>query len=124
NALFVIARVLHDRRVFGIEPVERLASDGQGRLFTLETNATDRLPGITGAGQYLVVQVNEPQGLIQGITRNSASEPAGGLVVRLAPWTTLSRVPDGFFQLIAPAGEHEVSLSDPGTADVGSETVT
>ena len=36
--------------------------------------------------------------------RNGKGQPEGGLLVRSGPWTTLSRVPDGTFQLIAPAG--------------------
>ncbi len=117
NSLFVIARTLQDAGLLGMEPVERLASDAQGRLVSLETNVTDHLPGINGPGQYLLLQVAQPQALIKGIARSSSGQPAGGLLVRLAPWTTLSRAPDGQFLLTAPAGNNALAVTDLNTGD-------
>jgi hypothetical protein len=120
NAYLAVARVFQQDGVYGLEPVERLVSDSQGRLSSLETNATDRLPGITGAGQYVLLQLDQPQTLVKGIARNALAQPAGGLLVRLGPWTTMSRVPDGAFLLIAPAGTNQLVLTDlsiaPGQA--------
>ena len=117
---FVLARVVQGRGVYGLEPVERLASDTQGRLTSLETNATARLPGLTGPGRYLLLQANAPQALVQGQARDSGGRAAGDLVVRLDPWVTFSRLPDGAFQLLAPAGSSQLELLDPATEEGGS----
>ena len=119
NALFVVARVLSDGGVYGLEPRERLASDSLGRLLTLETNATDHLPGINSAGEYLLLQMSQPQALVKGVARNSQNLPAGGLAVRLAPWLTRSRDPDGLFLLLAPTGTATVAVTDLQTGDTG-----
>jgi hypothetical protein len=50
-----------------LQPLERLATDTRGVLSSLEPAAGDRLPGITGAGQYVLVQVGAAQALISGI---------------------------------------------------------
>ena len=92
----------------------RLASDSQGHLVSLETNATDNLPGINQSGQDVVALVSQPQTLVKGIALNSQGQPAAGLVATLGPWTTLSRSPDGQFMLIAP-GRHQPDLrQQPG----------
>jgi RHS repeat-associated protein len=119
NALLVVALVLSGQGVTGLEPVARLASDGQGRITSLETNATDNLPGINGSGLYVLLQVTQAQALVKGIALNTQGQPAGGLVASLGPWTTLSRAPDGQFLLIAPAGDNELSVSNLATGDTG-----
>ncbi|MEO6036394.1 MAG: Ig-like domain-containing protein, partial [Verrucomicrobiota bacterium] len=123
NSLFVLARVINQRGLFGLQPVERFSSDSLGRLASLETNTTDRLPGINGAGQYILVKVSQPQALVQGVARNSANQPAGGLAVRRSPWLTVSREPDGFFQLISSSGSANVAVNDPGTGDNGQISI-
>jgi len=119
NAWLVLGRVIHERGVYGLEPVARLRSDAQGRLTSLETNASDRLPGITGPGQYLLLEVSGPQTLVRGVARNAYNQPAGGLLVRLGCWSTLSRAPDGQFDLIAAVGEHPLAVTDLDTGDTG-----
>ena len=120
NAWLVLARVLNNRQAYGLTPVARFVTDAQGQLTSLETNAVERLPGITGPGQYLLAQVSEPQTLVRGVARNAQGQAAGGLVVKLAPWTTLSQAPDGKFLLLAPAGTNQVLVADGATGDVGT----
>ncbi len=123
NALLVVARVLQSPGVTGLEPVARLMSDGQGRISSLETNAAVELPGINESGQYVVVQVSQPQTLVNGIALNSQGQPAGGLVAQLGPWTTLSRAPNGQFLLIAPTGTNQVLVSDLATGATGRSSL-
>ncbi len=39
--------------------------------------------------------------------------------MRLKPWTTFSREPDGAFALLAPEGDHQVNVTDLATSDTG-----
>ena len=119
NAFLVVARILQTQGIYGLQPVERLITDSQGRISSLETNLPDVLPGITGSGEYVVAQVTQPQVLVKGIAQNSSGQPAGGLLVSLGPWTTLSRSPDGQFLLIAAAMDNQLSITDLGTGDTG-----
>jgi hypothetical protein len=121
NTLFVLARVLSGSGLYGLEPRERLASDANGTLTSLEAPAGSRLPGLTGAGQYLLLQVNAPQALIEGTARNSAGQPAAGLAVQLAPWLTFSGT-NGAYQLLGAAGTNIVSVTDAATGDSGDAT--
>lgn len=120
NQSFVLARVLYDAGVYGLQPVERFASDDSGQLGTREPSSGDRLDGITGAGQYVLVSVPQPQALIVGTARNSAAQPAAGLPVRVQgqPWLALSGV-GGAFKLIAPEGDTTLSSIDSATGDSG-----
>jgi hypothetical protein len=122
NALFVLARVLSERGLYGLEPRERLASDERGNLASLEPATGSRLPGLTSAGQYLLLHVNTPQGLIEGIARNSAGQPADGLAMRLAPWLTFSG-PNGAYQLLGNLGTNQLSIIDGATGDAGETAV-
>lgn len=125
NALFVLAQVLAENGLFGLDPVERLASNGQGSLASLEPASGERLPGIAGAGQYVLLRVDVPQGLITGVARNAGGQPVAGLPVRVAgqPWLTLSGS-GGLFRLVSPAGAAQVTVTDPGTGDTGQTAVT
>lgn len=124
NAYLVVARVIDRDGVYGLEPVERLSSDAQGRLVSWETNATSRLGGIDRSGQYLVLQVAGPQTVIQGIARNAQGQPAGGLWAQAGPWSTFSRAPNGEFKLIAPGGDLSVMVRNLATGDAGQTSLT
>lgn len=123
NSLFVLARVLYDQGRYGLQPLERLTADALGRLATAEPVSGDRLDGIVGAGQYLLLRVTGRQALVTGLTRNSAGQPTGGMPVRISgqPWLAFSRA-DGSFKLLAPTGNVEVAVTDPTTGDTGNTT--
>lgn len=124
NGYFVLARVLYDRGQYGLLPVERLVSDAVGRLSSAEPAAGVRLPGATGSGQYLVLQVPGPLGLLSGVARDAASQPAAGLPVRVIgqPWLAFSGTA-GAFRLAAPTGHVAVAVMDLATGDGGSVEV-
>jgi RHS repeat-associated protein len=125
NSRFVLARVLSDTGFYGLEPVERLDSDGLGGLRSVEPEAGERLPGLRGSGQFVLLRVGQPQGLIVGIARDGAGATREGMPVRLTglPWLTLTD-DQGRFQLVAPAGEVELGVTDPATGDTGFADVT
>jgi hypothetical protein len=118
NGSFVLARIVANSGLYGVEPIERFASDAAGNLTSIEPVADERLPGITGAGQFLLLRVTAPQGLVSGIARDSKGQPAAGLAVRLAPWLTFSAA-DGRYRLLAPAGSSDVTVTDLTTGDAG-----
>ncbi len=122
TSVLVLAQVLSDRGVYGLQPVERLTSDNTGKLASTEPASGERLPGVTGAGQFLLLRVNLPQGLVTGTTRDAKGQAAAGLAVKLAPWLALSAA-DGRYRLLAPVGTNEVSVTDLGTGDTGSRAV-
>ena len=124
NGLFVLASVVCQNGWYGLQPLERLFSDTNGVLSSLEPSTGDRLPGITGSGQYLLVQVSAPEALISGVAQNSAGVPAGGLPVRIAgqPWLTFSGA-NGSFQLLSPLGTASVATTDPVSGNSGQSTV-
>jgi hypothetical protein len=66
NGLFVLARVLSESGVYGLEPVARLSSNGNGQLVSIEPAAEPKLPGFNGSGQYVLVQVAPSQILGSG----------------------------------------------------------
>ena len=125
NMTFVLARVLAEQGLYGLEPRARLHSDGSGTLSSDEPATGDRLPGLNGAGQYVLVQVQPRQGLVEGIAKNSIGVATGDLPVSITgqPWLTFS-APDGSFKLLAPAGGANVALSNPATGDSGSQPIT
>ncbi|MDH7501175.1 MAG: Ig-like domain-containing protein [Verrucomicrobiota bacterium] len=120
DSLFVLARVLTDAGFYGLQPIERLRSDSKGNLQSMEPATGDRLPGLCSSGQYVLVQVNAPQGLVSGVARNGAGQAQAGMLVRLSgmPWLTLTDQ-FGRYQLIAPVGEVEIGWTDPLTGDTG-----
>jgi RHS repeat-associated protein len=127
NADFVLARVLTTKGIQGLEPRERFVSDAAGRLSSVEPTQGERLPGLTGSGRYVLVRVEEPQGLVRGIARNQAGMATAGLLVRLTglPWLTLSDG-SGIYRLVAPAGDVEVVVIDTASGDsaVGLATLS
>ena len=48
NSSFVLARVLFEEGMFGLEPRNRLQSDANGNLSSTEPTNADRLPGVDG----------------------------------------------------------------------------
>ncbi len=124
NSNFVLARVLARAGLYGLEPRERLHSDANGNLASDEPTSGDKLPGLNGAGQYVLLKINPAQGLVSGIARNSAGQPTGGLPLRIAgqPWLTFS-ANDGAFKLLAPAGAATVTVNDLATGDSGTQIV-
>lgn len=127
NSLLVLARILSDTGFYGLQPVERLQSDAQGNLRSLEPaeGEGERLPGLRGSGQFVLLQVTQPQGLISGLSRNGSNQVQAGMPVRILglPWLTLTD-DQGRYQLIAPAGEREVVATDPLTGDTGVAEVS
>lgn len=122
---FVLARVLSDASYVGLEPVARLASRADGSLTSMEPISGDRLAGLSRAGQYLLVSVPAPQGLIEGFARDAEGQPVAGLPIRVdgQPWLTLSGA-DGGFGLLAPAGIATVRAGDPLIGREGAAMVT
>lgn len=125
NSLFVLARLLSEVGFYGLQPVERLASDANGNLASLEPLTGERLPGLRGSGQFVLIQVNQLQGLIIGIARNGAGQLQAGMPVRITglPWLTLTDE-QGSYQLIAPAGDVEIGVTDPANGDTGFANIT
>jgi RHS repeat-associated protein len=120
----VLARVRTDQGLYGLEPRTRLQSDVNGNLLSAEPTVGDRLPGLAGSGEYVLLQAQPQQALVEGIAKNAAGQPAGGLPVRVTgqPWLTFS-APDGSFKLLAPAGAGSLTVSDVATGDTGSQTI-
>ncbi|HYG23695.1 MAG TPA: Ig-like domain-containing protein [Verrucomicrobiae bacterium] len=116
NKFFVLARVLSRGGVYGLEPVERFTSDSAGKLTSVEPASGVRLPGLTGSGQYLLIRVGAPQGVIAGVARDSQNQPLAGAVIRIPPWTTFSGL-DGQYKLLSATGAVQVAITDVNTGD-------
>ncbi|MCW5557119.1 MAG: Ig-like domain-containing protein, partial [Verrucomicrobiae bacterium] len=125
NGLFVLSRVLSDVGYFGLQPVERLQSDAAGQLASVEPSAGERLPGLRGSGQFVLVQVDQPQGLVTGVARNGAGAVQEGMPVSLTglPWLALTDA-EGRYRLVSPAGERDLVVRDPVTGDTGLVAVS
>lgn len=121
DANYVLARTVFTEGLYGLQPVQRLASDSMGRLTSTEPATGGRLPGIDGGGQYLLVQAAAPSALVGGMVRDRTGQPASGLAVRAGPWLSFSDV-NGRYQLLAPAGPAEVAVFDPRNGDTGGVT--
>ncbi len=124
STTLVLARVRTDQGLYGLEPRKRLQSDLNGNLLSSEPANGDALPGLTGSGEYVLLQVQPQQDLVEGIAKNAAGEPAGGLPVQVAgqPWLTFS-APDGSFKLLAPGGSGSLNVRDLATGDTGSQVI-
>ncbi|HZR16109.1 MAG TPA: Ig-like domain-containing protein, partial [Verrucomicrobiae bacterium] len=125
NGIFVLARVLYQQGLYGLQPVERLTSDAQGRASTAEPAAGAGLTGIIGSGQYLLLQVPAPQALVSGVAKNSAAQPTSGMPIQIPgqPWLALSGT-NGAFQLLAPTGQVQVLATDLASGDTGAVPIT
>ncbi len=120
----VLARVLSRSGLYGLEPVERFRTGADGALISLEPVMGERLPGVTGAGEYVLLRLPAAQGLVHGTVRDGPGQPAAGWPVRLngQPWLTFS-APDGGFRLIAPAGTATLSVTELATGNTGGAEV-
>jgi RHS repeat-associated protein len=124
NSFFVLARVISRNGIFGLEPVERFLSDATGKLNSVEPSSGERLPGITSGGQFVLIRLNAPQGLLSGMARNIGGQAVAAIPVRVVgqPWLTFSR-DGGVYRLIAPTGTVEVVVTDIATGDSTTGTV-
>jgi RHS repeat-associated protein len=122
---FVLARFVQSGARTGLEPRLRYESDEFGVLRSVEPTSGPRLPGITGSGTYVLVQVDGPRALVQGVARDTRGQAIAGLAVTITgePWLTLSAA-DGGWQLVAPPGSAEVVVTDLRNGDRGTATVT
>lgn len=121
NGHFVLARVLYDHGQYGLQPVERLTTDAAARLLSAEPQTGERLFGLNGSGQYLLLQVPGPLGLVSGTANDASGQRTAGLPVRIAaqPWLAFSGT-NGAFRLVAPTGNVAVTVTDLGTGNSGS----
>ncbi|HAM71858.1 MAG TPA: hypothetical protein DCM86_09465, partial [Verrucomicrobiales bacterium] len=124
NQLFLLARVVYANGEYGLQPVERLSSDGSGRLRSIEPPSAPRLAGLTGSGQYLLLQLSQPHGLVSGVVTRAAGTAASGLPVRVVgqPWLAFSGA-DGSWLLVAPPGRASLDVQDPITGNSGTATI-
>jgi len=118
NTNYILARIVSDLGLHGLEPVERLQTDAAGVLQSLEPGVGARFPGLRRAGQYLLVEVAEAHGLVSGVIRDSGGQPVEGFPARITgtSWITVSMA-DGSYLLPAPVGTAEVAVFDPVTGD-------
>lgn len=121
---FVLARFVQGGGRSGLEPRQRYASDAFGVLRSVEPSSGARLPGVTGSGTYVLVEVDGPRALVEGVARDTTGQATGGLAVTIEgePWLTYS-APDGRFQLVAPLGDAQVVVTDLRNGDRGVASV-
>jgi hypothetical protein len=122
NAFYVLAKVISRGGLYGVEPVERFSTDANGVFTSVESTAGERLKGIVESGQYLLVRVSGPQGLVTGGARNAQNQAAPGLPIRNGAWLTFSEQ-GGLYRTIAPIGVSEVSVTDIATGDTTATPV-
>ena len=120
---YILARIALSEGFYGLTPVERFQISTNGWT-SLEPMTGIRLPGITGAGQYLLVRVAGPQALVQGVARYAAQSAAAGMLIHVEgqPWQAIS-ASDGRYQITAPQGGAQVQVRDPATGFFGSAAV-
>lgn len=123
---FVLCRVLMRPGFAGLQPIQRMASNTNGVLVSSEPATGSRLPGVRGAGQYVLVEVPGEQRLLSGTVLQPGGGAGVGLVVKVdgLPWVTESGA-DGGYQLLASAGRATVVASDliRGISDVAEVQV-
>jgi hypothetical protein len=61
NMTFVLARVIDQSGIYGLEPRARMHTDQDGALKNDEPAGADRLPGLSEAGQYVLLRVAPTQ---------------------------------------------------------------
>ena len=124
NADFVLTRFVQSGGRSGLEPRLRYESDEFGVLRSVEPSSGPRLPGVTGSGTYVLVRVDGPRALVEGVARDTSGQPVPGLAVTITgePWLTFS-ANDGRWQLVAPVGQAEVVVTDLRNGDRGTQSV-
>lgn len=122
---FVLARCVSSTRESGLQPVLRLRSDAQGQLSSAEPATGQRLPGITGSGQYVIVQITDPAALVTGLVRKVGGSLLPGALVRAIgePWLSLTGNTGTFFTLAKP-GQRTLTGTDPADGNSGQATAT
>lgn len=122
---FVLARCVSTGSETGLQPVQRLHSNAQGTITSAEPASGPRLPGLTGSGQYVIVQITEPEALITGLVRKVGGALLPGALVRVAaePWLSLTSSA-GTFSIIAKPGTRIVTGTDPADGNSGQATAT
>ena len=125
DAAFALARLLRFPGGTGLAPVQRFRTDTTGRLLSSEPATPPRLPGLSGPGQYLLVQLPAPQGLVTGQVTHADATPAPGIGVRIAaqPWLSVTNAA-ARFDLLAPAGSHTALASHPTNGDGAAASLT
>lgn len=125
NAQFVLARCVASGSESGLQPVLRLSSDAQGNVSRTEPATGARLAGVTGSGQYVLVQVDAAEALITGRVRKVGGSLLNGAVVRVSGEVWLS-ITDalGTFATLAKAGTPMVTGVDPADGNRGQATAT
>jgi PKD repeat protein/pimeloyl-ACP methyl ester carboxylesterase len=120
NRHFILARCVVSGSQSGLQPVLRLRSDAQGVVSSNEPASGPRLPGISGSGQFVIVQIPEPEALITGLVRKVGGAPLPGAQVRVSgePWLSLTGGA-GTFATLAKPGERNVIGSDPADGNSG-----
>ena len=122
---FVLARCVSTPSASGLQPALRLHSDGQGKVTSAEPATGPRLPGITGSGQYVVVQLPDPEALITGLVRNVGATLLAGALVRVSdePWLSLTGAA-GTFAILAKPGQPHVAATDLADGNSGQASPT
>ncbi len=125
NSQFVLARCVSTASASGLQPVLRLHSDSQGKVTSAEPASGPRLPGITGSGQYVVVQIPAPEALITGLVRKIGATLLPGALVRASdePWLSLTGGA-GTFAILAKPGQPNVTGTDPADGNSGQASPT
>jgi RHS repeat-associated protein len=125
GADFILAKLVSFSGGSGLAPVQRLRSNAAGVLTDGEPDSPPRLPGLTGPGQYLLVQLPAAQGLVSGLVRTSAAVPVPGIGTRVTgqPWLSVTDT-DGSYFLTFPAGNGTVLASNSANGDGAAAAFT
>ncbi len=118
DALFLLARIITVNGRSRLEPLARFESDAAGVLSSLEPTDGSGLPGLTGAGQFVLVRLLAPLGVVTGTARGASGQPSPGVEISL-PVAGLATRSDagGAFRIAAPLGDTEVVLRAPASGD-------
>jgi RHS repeat-associated protein len=125
SSFFVLARCVSSGVESGLQPVQRLASDAQGNVTSVEPASGARLSGLRGSGQYVLIQIAEAEGLITGTVRDVGGALLSGAMVRVVdePWLSITGG-DGLFATLGKPGERLVLATDPADGNNGEATAT